>query len=201
MSIYKSLYQSAISTPRNRRLARQLADRLPQGASVLDVGCGDGLIDSLILAARPDLSLTGLDVLLRTATHIPVELFDGRSLPLGDGVVDAVMFVDMLHHTDDPVAMLAEGRRVARRGILVKDHLTDPFLGRPFLGFMDLAGNAQHGVRLPYNYLSRAEWRAAFDRLGLGVSYWSETVDLYPPPLSWLFGRGLHMIAWLEPRP
>lgn len=201
MSIYKTLYQSAISTPRNRRLARQLADRLPQGASVLDVGCGDGLIDSLILAARPDLSLTGLDVLLRPITHIQVNLFDGYTLPLADGAVDVVMFVDMLHHTDDPMALLAEGRRVARRGILVKDHLTDPFLGRPFLRFMDLAGNAQHGVRLPYNYLSRAEWFAAIDRLGLRVDYWSEAVDLYPPPLSWLFGRGLHMIAFLEPLP
>jgi SAM-dependent methyltransferase len=201
MSIYKSIYQSLVSTPRNRRLARQLAERLPQKASVLDVGCGDGLIDSLILAARPDLSLAGLDVLLRPGTHIPVSRYDGRTLPLEDGSVDVAMFVDMLHHTDDPVAMLAEGKRVARRGILVKDHLTDPFLGRAFLKFMDLAGNAQHGVRLPYNYLSRAEWRRAFGRLGLRTTYWTEDVDLYPPPLSWLFGRGLHAIAFLEPGP
>lgn len=199
MSFYKSLYQSQVSTPRNRRLAVQLAARLPEGAQVLDVGCGDGLIDSLIAAGRPDLSISGIDVLVRPETHIPVVLFDGQRIPLEDRAVDVAMFIDVLHHTDDPAVLLAEGRRVARRGILIKDHLTDPLLAEPLLRFMDYVGNVQHGVALPYNYWSRAQWRDACDRLGLRADAWSEAVDLYPPPLSWIFGRGLHVIAFLAP--
>ncbi|MDD2762703.1 MAG: class I SAM-dependent methyltransferase [Opitutaceae bacterium] len=196
---YRSIYQSLISTPRAGRLAGQLGVWVPRGASVLDVGCGDGLIDSLILAARPDLSLSGIDVLVRPVSHIPVQAFDGHSIPLPAGAVDIVMFIDVLHHTDDPTALLAEGRRVARQGILLKDHLTDPFLAWPTLRLMDFAGNVQHGVALPYHYWSRAQWQEAFGRLGLRTANWTESVDLYPALVSWLFGRGLHFVALLVP--
>jgi 2-polyprenyl-3-methyl-5-hydroxy-6-metoxy-1,4-benzoquinol methylase len=33
---------------------------------------------------------------------------------------DVVMFVDVLHHTKDPMVLLREARRVARRAIVVK---------------------------------------------------------------------------------
>lgn len=70
--------------------------RLPQGSSVLDIGCGPGNISRFLLLKRPDLSLLGIDVApnmvqlarknnpsgrfeimdCRDARHIP-EKFDG----------------------------------------------------------------------------------------------------------------------------
>ena len=64
---------------------------------------------------RPDLEITGVDVLVRPKNHIPVQLFDGRQLPFPDQSFDAVMFVDVLHHTDDPSVLLREAKRVARK--------------------------------------------------------------------------------------
>jgi SAM-dependent methyltransferase len=172
---------------------------LPPDATVLDVGCGDGTIDSLILAARSDVSIEGVDVLVRRSTKIPVIPFDGRTLPHSDNSVDVVMFVDVLHHVADPTVLLREAKRVARKMILLKEHrMAKPF-SYSILRFMDWIGNAHYGVRLPYNYWPESKWRAAFAELEAQIIEWRPKVDLYPFPASLIFGRGLHFIAAIKP--
>jgi hypothetical protein len=63
---------------------------------------------------------------------------------------------------------------------------------------MDWLGNAHHGVALPYNYWTKAQWYGAFSRLGLRVTDIENSLGLYPAPASWLFDRGLHFVARLE---
>jgi SAM-dependent methyltransferase len=41
---------------------------------------------------------------------------DARRLPLGDASFDAAIVISMLHHVDDPPAVLAEGKRILRAG-------------------------------------------------------------------------------------
>ena len=77
---------------------------------MLDLGCGDGQIAAGVQALRPELTLRGADVLVRPKTRIEVDLFDGATLPYSDRSFDAVMIVDVLHHTDDPARILREAR-------------------------------------------------------------------------------------------
>jgi SAM-dependent methyltransferase len=178
-------------------LSTRLAALVPEGASVLDVGSGDGLVAHRLALARPDLRVQGVDVLVRERTHIPVRAFDGRTLPFESRSFDAVMAVDVVHHADDPQALLEEMARVARRCIVLKDHTAEGLLAVPTLRLMDWAGNARHGVALPYHYWTRAEWRAAVARIGFAEEVWDPDVGLYPWPLSALFGRSLHFTARL----
>lgn len=182
---------------RVRTLATAIADRLPRGARVLDVGCGSGDLAAMIMRLRPDISIEGIDVLVRPGTAIPVQAYDGAHIPFGDDAFDAAMVIDVLHHTDDPEAVLAEIARVAPV-VVVKDHLRDGIAARVTLRFMDWVGNAAHGVRLPYNYLSRREWNAIWAKLHLGASKFATRLALYPRPFSWLFDRGLHFVAVLS---
>jgi hypothetical protein len=108
------------------------------------------------------------------------------------------MFVDVQHHTDDPMILLREARRVTRRGLLLKDHTADGWFAVPTLRFMDRVGNLRHGVALPYNYWPLAQWRAALSKLQLRSSIWESRLGLYPAPASWIFGRHLHFAALLE---
>jgi SAM-dependent methyltransferase len=193
------LHDDLVHTRRVRRLADLLAGCVPAGASVLDVGCGDGLLARHIQDLRPDVGLRGLDVLVREGTHIAVEPFDGQTIPAGDGAYDIVLFVDVLHHTDDPMVLLREAARVAARGVLIKDHTRDGLLAGPTLRFMDDVGNAHHGVRLPYNYWPKRRWLGAFAELGLTPTCWQDDLKLYPRPADWVFGRSLHFITLLEP--
>jgi len=182
-------------------LTRYLAELLPAGARALDVGCGDGMIDRLIMTARPDVVIRGVDVLLRGETHIPVTAFDGKALPFDDDAFDAVMFVDVLHHTDDPAVLLAEAARVARAAVIVKDHTRNGLAAGATLRYMDRVGNKRHGVVLPYNYWPRKQWHAAFAELHLTPTVWHRRLRIYPFWADWLFGRSLHFIARLESTP
>lgn len=199
MKVVDRVHAGQVFARRIRILAGHFAELAPAGARVLDVGCGDGQLDRLLLASRPDLRLEGIDVLVRPETAIPVRPFDGRTIPCADKSVDAVMFVDVLHHTEDPAILLREAARVARHAVLIKDHRLDGALAGPTLRFMDRVGNAKHGVVLPYNYWPERRWRAAFDEIGLAVERWIERPGLYPWPASLVFERSLHFIARLTP--
>jgi SAM-dependent methyltransferase len=197
MSLLGWLHGGFVHSRRVSTLAKNIAPLLPRHATILDVGCGDGALAARISELRPDLRIEGLDVLVREQTAIPVRQFDGTHIPYDDASVDVILMVDVLHHTDDPLVLLRESARVSRSEILVKDHLREGFLARLTLRGMDWVGNARHGVRLPYNYWSRAQWNAAFDDLRLAVRHWQSTLNLYPPPASWVFDRSLHFVAIL----
>ena len=195
MSLVGGLHASLVFRRRIRVLASHIAPLLPRGATVLDVGCGDGLLGRTIRNERPDVVLTGMDVLVRPTTHIPVQQFDGRTIPMGDRSVDVVLLVDVLHHADDPIRLLMETARVARQAIIIKDHIQAGWFDRQTLRLMDWTGNAAHGVALPYNYWSAKEWTLALQRIGAAIETWNTELHLYPWPASALFDRSLHFVA------
>src|SRR3954468_1814684 len=126
-SILDRLHGGSIYPRRVERLSAALAPAFASRAHVLDVGSGDGHIASLIARLRPDIDIQGIDVLARPQSAIPVQLFDGTTIPFADKSFDRVMFVDVLHHTDDPSVLLREARRVARGTVVIKDHLREGF--------------------------------------------------------------------------
>jgi SAM-dependent methyltransferase len=184
---------------RVRVLSEQLARQLPPRARVLDVGAGDGSMGRSIQRLRPDVSVSGIDVFVRAETAYEVKLFDGERVPFDDDSFDAAVFVDVLHHTKDPLTLLLEAARVARV-VVIKDHLRAGLLAEETLSAMDWVGNARHGVVLPYNYWNRLQWDAAFERARLVVDHWEPQLGLYAPPLGWLFDRSLHFVARLRRR-
>ncbi len=198
MSLVGALHGGLVFPRRVRVLAERIAPLLPPAARTLDLGCGDGQIAAAVGAARPDATIRGADVLARPKTHVPVDVFDGRTLPYADRSFDAVMIVDVLHHTGDPAALLREARRVCRGVVILKDHLADPWLAVWRLRLMDVVGNARHGVALTYNYWKREEWRAAFRQVGLAEGSWEERLALYPAAVRWLFEDSLHFLVKLR---
>jgi SAM-dependent methyltransferase len=197
VTLIETAHGSYVAKRRARVIAARLAEMTPAHASVLDVGCGDGEIAWLLNQQRPDLKISGVDVLVREKTRVPVTHFDGRTLPFSNNAFDVVTFVDVLHHCDHPAELLAEARRVARDGIIIKDHSLQGLGAMRTLRFMDGVGNRRYGVALPYNYLRPNEWTQKFDELQLTVEQNVDSLGLYPWPFSMLFDRRLHFLARL----
>jgi SAM-dependent methyltransferase len=197
MSLLGKVHETRIFPRRVERLAELLATAIPPDNAILDVGCGDGLVDSLLLARRPDLRVEGTDVLLRPHSAIPVRQFDSH-LPYADRSFDTVLFVDVLHHTSDPMVLLREAVRVTRKSLVIKDHLREGLLAGMRLRFMDYVGNAHHGVGLPYNYWRAKQWERARHTLDLRRSAETRDLHLYPGAADYFFGAGLHFLARFE---
>jgi SAM-dependent methyltransferase len=185
----------------NRRidvLANWFAKLAPANARILDIGCGDGMLAATIARKRPDLTIRGLEVLARESAHIPIEIFDGSHIPFDDRSFDAVLFCDVLHHTDDPIVLLREASRVTRQHLLLKDHYRKGLAAGQRLRFMDWVGNARFGVALPYNYWTEKQWADTWQQLGLRVEEIITDLGLYPGPADWVFGAKLHFMARLQ---
>ncbi|MCX5203301.1 class I SAM-dependent methyltransferase [Streptomyces sp. NBC_00237] len=121
----------ASGDPRSLRQARMLADALARspGATVLDVGCGDGRAAATAAPLLPGHRIVGVDWsqdALRRATArfartpgdlraVRGELTDG-GLPFGDASADAVLFSEVIEHLVDPDSALDEIRRVLAPG-------------------------------------------------------------------------------------
>src|SRR5258708_5398205 len=139
-----SWHRAFVFQRRTRVRAEILAAQIPQRASVLDIGCGDGSIGSLIAERRPDISIQGVEYLVRPECKIECRAFDGSSLPFPDGSFDVCLFVDVLHHTQDPSVLLREAARVTRSFVLLKHLLTENAFDNLRLRLMDWMGNRPH---------------------------------------------------------
>lgn len=193
------VHERIIHPARLRNLSRGLGEMLKPGSSLLDVGCGDGRLAALLRDRCHLGDVEGVDVLVRDEVAIPVRAFDGRQLPWPDRSWDYVMAVDVLHHAVDQRSLLADMFRVARRAVVLKDHLCESAFDRWMLLKMDGVGNDRHGVAVPGHYLSRAQWELLFAELGATVEVFRDRVPLYPWPLSLAFGRGLHCLYSVRP--
>jgi SAM-dependent methyltransferase len=195
---HRKLHQSLAFSRRVERLTRTLDALMPASASILDVGCGSGLISWNLQQLSPGRQFTGIDVVERDACMIPYQIYDGDALPFTPASFDYVMFVDVIHHEINAERLLAQAKRIARQGIILKDHYCESRLDYYTLALMDWFGNAQYGVPLPNSYKSVREWRELFGRLGIHEIRTVTDIGLYPVPFNLIFGRGLHFVSILK---
>jgi len=200
MTLVSKLHNELVYDRRLNVLASHLCEMLPNEASVLDIGCGDGKLDKVVQEKRPDISIRGIDVLKRPKSHIRIDKFDGEYIPCDNNSFDVVMFIDVIHHASNQMLLLEEAERVTRKSVLIKDHTNNGCLAKSTLMFMDWVGNRHHGVALPYNYWTYEEWLRNLDKVSLDVIKWRSKLKLYPLPARWVFDRGLHFIAMLSKR-
>lgn len=95
---------------------------LPEGAVVVDLGCGAGRSKGRILASNAGIEWVGVDIAsspeaeMRPMTVRPFVNFDGVRLPFADGSVTCVFCEQVLEHVRYPDALLAEVSRVLAPG-------------------------------------------------------------------------------------
>ena len=140
--------------------AAYLLPWLTAAAHVLDVGCGPGTITVDLAARVPDGQVTGIDAAAealadaraeaarRDQRNVTFDAGDVRHLDFADAAFDVVHAHQVLQHLTDPVAALAEMRRVCRPGGVVAARDGD------YGGFLWYPGDPE-----------LAEWRTLYQRV------------------------------------
>jgi SAM-dependent methyltransferase len=145
--------------------------RLPEGARVLDVGCGQlGL-----RALEPELDITGVDLAARPDYPGPFVRADASAgLPFADGEFDLVYCSSVIEHVVPAkrVAFAAEARRVGRAW----------FVQTPALGFP-----VEPHSLLPFAHWLPSSLRRHYWRLG-AAGAWEDISLLSRRELEGLFG-------------
>lgn len=109
----------------------QLCERIPAGARVLEIGCGDGSARQELIARVPNVRYVGIDLV--------AELWSGRSgfvassadqLPFRSSLFDTVVAMYVIEHLVYPARFLDEAWRVLSPGgrilLIAPDFLSSP---------------------------------------------------------------------------
>lgn len=148
-------------------VGRIVGDADLQGRSVLDVGCGLGGADAVLVTDHGAASVVGVDVqpsLLHSAAQraqrlglrdqIRYQQIAPGPLPFADASFDTVFSKDALLHVEDKQTLYRDLFRVLRPGglLLISDWLRGPGLNIDALlaEFVAAAGHAFHMVSLPH---------------------------------------------------
>lgn len=150
------------------RTTRCLDHMLPRGARVLDLGSGRGYVGALLERDAGCVSV-GCDVAPGNEALRRFCLFDGRGLPFRSGAFDAALLCFVLHHAEDPAALLREAARVTRGRIFVLEDTPRRWPDRVWGRIHCWSFN--RGAGLPWLGRVRAEeeWRGVFRGLGFQV--------------------------------
>jgi SAM-dependent methyltransferase len=184
--------RSSLSLGRLRKALDERASRILKeisgsitGDSILDIGCGDGMVPHLIDSKAYKIQL--MDVVKyvdeRVCLPFSFEIEDSWSF-------DTTLLLTVLHHTDDPLALLRSAINVTRKRLIILERVvgmsasdSSEWTNSPLYGlcfddqiryavFVDWFYNRvlHSDVPVPYNFTSPSSWRRIFRDLGLRVS-------------------------------
>ena len=122
---YQSWYatRGRSAARREERLLGWLLEQFPAARTALEVGCGTGHFTRWF--ESQGLDAIGLDnsaAMLREAARLGSRVCvrgDALALPFVDASIDLVAFITTLEFLADSARALAEGRRVARQGMIL----------------------------------------------------------------------------------
>jgi ubiquinone/menaquinone biosynthesis C-methylase UbiE len=182
------------SNPVVRALLNRFLRRLDEAAanlspgSVLDVGCGEGVVTERLAQRLAPVKVLGVDAdeahlkaewESRTASNISFATGSAYDLPFADGSFDLVCCIEVLEHLERPRDALAEMSRVAGRALLLSVpnepswRISHFLAGRDVRRLGDTPGHINHWSKRAF-----ADLVADYGRLDLveGVFPWTLVV-------------------------
>ncbi len=140
-------------------------EKFLEGEKILDLGCGSGILGEKI-RERLKKEVIGIDIVDKRVCNIPFKIYDGKKIPFPENFFGLVIISFVLHHTEDPISILQEAKRVGKRIIIFED-LPEGILGKLYCFFHWISWNLFFGKSPKFNFHTKKEWEEIFKKLGL----------------------------------
>jgi ubiquinone/menaquinone biosynthesis C-methylase UbiE len=157
--LFGKFYSSRLGKAWIRKKLRPVLPHLTLGQQHVDIGCGNGLIvEHLRQQGYPCAAVDVAD--LSIVPEVEVTVYDGLHLPFEHQAFDTALLLTVLHHTPDPIPVLQEAARVAKRVVIVEDIYSNKI--QQYMTYaMDTLVNLGHSS-MTYQNKSDAAWKAVF---------------------------------------
>lgn len=147
-----------------RRKLALIRDWLSKADNILEIGSGPGSVLREFRAAG--YTVEGLDVIDGSySADLKPALYDGTQMPYASTEFDTALLLTVLHHTENPDAVLSEAARIARRVIIIEDVYSSAWQ-RKYTKLADSITNLEFFGH-PHSNRSDREWKDTFERLNL----------------------------------
>lgn len=133
---------------------------------VVDIGAGNCYVAHYL--QQKNIAITALDVAdLSVVPSIRPVVYDGSTMPFTDKQFDTALLLTVLHHTTNPIDVLKETQRIAKRIVIIEDTYSN-IIQQYMTYAMDTIVNWGHS-QMTYQNKSTPEWLAVFETLGMKV--------------------------------
>lgn len=174
---------------RAENIYSQAKDYLPESGSLLDVGSGEGRIGEAFASAGRPVQL--MDTSDYNLTRLPFKIYNGVQIPFPDKAFTYSLAVNLLHHAQEPMALLKEMLRVTEKRVVIIESVYINEAQRRFNMFFDWFYNRiiSDDVALPCNFNSPEGWEYLFRRAGFSVTASVELGlnQILMPEYLWLY--------------
>jgi ubiquinone/menaquinone biosynthesis C-methylase UbiE len=178
-------YASSLGKKWIHNKLKSVLPHLNKNEKNLDIGCGNGMITHTL--RQQNFPCTPLDVSnLSIMPNVDVIVYDGLLMPFQEKEFDTALLLTVLHHTPDPVLVLKETARVAKKIIIIEDIYSNKI--QQYMTYaMDTLVNLGHSS-MTYQNKSDSEWKTTFDELGM------ELIEESSKPVLFFFRQATYVL-------
>jgi 2-polyprenyl-3-methyl-5-hydroxy-6-metoxy-1,4-benzoquinol methylase len=172
-----------------------------KGDSLLDIGCGNGLIANLAKDLFKHVLLLDVVPYISNQLKLPFVLYkEGAPLPV-DELYDTVLLLTVLHHSNDPIGLLKLAWAATKQRLLIIEsvvgvHHVEPQVNYElvnlsdrdqiaYAAFVDWFYNRvlHDDIPVPYNFTTPENWKYTFSKHNmrlLQTVYLGQDIDIGP---------------------
>ena len=181
----KRLYFEKLGLNWIQKKVRPFESFLKKEEKIVDIGSGNGLITHFFRGKGH--RVTPVDVVdLAYNDSVRPTVYDGKTMPFSDKHFDTALLLTVLHHCEQPDAVLTETKRVAKRIIIIEDIYKNP-IQKHLTFFIDSLVNLGYSDN-PHTNKDDEDWRTTFKKMNL------ELVSVSYHPVFFFFLQAVYIV-------
>jgi len=157
--IFQKLYQKSA-----HKMCLECEEFIKNKSKILDIGCGSAIVANTFQSFF-DTEVIGVDVIDRRIFPIAFSLINGERISFPDNSFDNILIAYTLHHSQDPIALLKEAKRIAKHRIFIYEDLPEDFLSKFICYFHSFSFDKFFGNKDKTTFKTEDEWLEVFKSL------------------------------------